>query len=330
MELYVIRKPPFIDINKIELICRINIDIDLSIKYIKNIILLFNTNHNKINIHKFDLEDNNILIFIGMYYEFIVKDYEQMKKYYLISIEKGDPKAMNNLAKYYGSTGCNYDLMKKYFLMAIDKNYSDSMNNLAIYYHVIEKNYDLMKKYYLMAIELKNAASMNNLAFYYHDTINDYTLAEKYYLMGIEHNDSCAYFNLGEYYYSIKKDMENTIKYYIYFLENSPDYLHKDTKYDVKIFLFNYQYKFPLSLYKILVKINRLCYINYLFIKLDKNNEVKIYLSKIKYAEKNNNYKQCRICLEDNILNIQLKCKHDICINCYTSSNMKCYFSFCH
>ena len=51
-----------------------------------------------------------------------------------------------NLAmEYYKSK--NYDEMKKYFLMAIDKGNLFAMNNLGLYYKYYEKNYDLMKKY---------------------------------------------------------------------------------------------------------------------------------------------------------------------------------------
>ena len=47
----------------------------------------------------------------------------------------------------------NYDEMKKYYLMAIDKGSSKAMNALGLYYQYTEPNYNQMKKYYLMAIE---------------------------------------------------------------------------------------------------------------------------------------------------------------------------------
>jgi len=59
---------------------------------------------------------------------------------------------MNNLAIYYHRIK-NYDEMKKYYLMAIDLGNINSMVGLARYYDNIEKNYDMMKKYYLMAID---------------------------------------------------------------------------------------------------------------------------------------------------------------------------------
>ena len=61
---------------------------------------------------------------------------------------------MNNLGLYYKSIQ-DYDQMKKYYLMAIEKNNEKAMYNLAIYYKSI-KDYDQMNKYYLMAIEKDN------------------------------------------------------------------------------------------------------------------------------------------------------------------------------
>ena len=104
------------------------------------------------------IEEGNLFAIynLGHYYHFIEKDYDLMKKYYLMAIEGGDFDAMNNLGNYYQIVERNYDLMKKYYLMAIEREYSTSMNNLGHYYQNVEQNYDLAKKYYLMAIKNGN------------------------------------------------------------------------------------------------------------------------------------------------------------------------------
>ena len=61
----------------------------------------------------------------------------------------------------------NYDLMKKYYLMAIELNHCGAMTKLGLYYKHIEKDYDLMKKYYLMAIELGYSDAMLKMGIYY-------------------------------------------------------------------------------------------------------------------------------------------------------------------
>jgi hypothetical protein len=122
----------------------------------------------------------------GLYYGDVTKDYDLMKKYYLMAIDKQNSGAMNNLGYYYRHIEKDYDLMKKYYLMAIDKQDSDAMSNLGYYYQQIEIDYDLMKKYYLMAIDKQDSYAMNNLGCYYLDTEIDYDLMKKYYLMAYE------------------------------------------------------------------------------------------------------------------------------------------------
>ena len=100
-----------------------------------------------------DIDNDIICLYYGVYYEHIEKNYDEMKKYYLMAIEKGNIIAMNIFACYYEYIEKNYDEMKKYFLMAIEKGDNAAMYNLGYYYQYIEYNYDEMKKYYLMAIE---------------------------------------------------------------------------------------------------------------------------------------------------------------------------------
>ena len=47
----------------------------------------------------------------------------------------------------------NYEDMKKYYQMDIEKEKSDAMTHLGHYYQYTEINYKEMMKYYLMAIE---------------------------------------------------------------------------------------------------------------------------------------------------------------------------------
>lgn len=53
------------------------------------------------------------------------------------------------------------------------------------------------------------------------------------------------------------------------------------------------------------------------------------YKNKSRVFTNLNNYKQCPICLENNVLNIIFDCGHEICISCYAKNDSKCYFNFC-
>ena len=103
------------------------------------------------NLHKNNILNNIPPILyrhIAIYF-WINKNYEEMKKYYLMAIEMGDLNAMFNLGLYYKKIE-NYEEMKKYYLMAIEKGESIAMNNLGQYYQFIEKKYDEAIKYYEM------------------------------------------------------------------------------------------------------------------------------------------------------------------------------------
>jgi hypothetical protein len=107
---------------------------------------------------------------------------------------------MNCLACHYEEVEHNYELMKDYHLMAIEKEYSPSMFNLAKYYQYVEKKYELMKKYYLMAIEKEDSSAMNNLGHYYQTIEKNYELMIKYYLLAIQNNIKISMNNLKIYY----------------------------------------------------------------------------------------------------------------------------------
>jgi len=174
--------------------------------------------------------------YYGVYYQYTEKNYDLMKKYYLMAIELNNSNAMYYLALYYQYIENNYELMKKYYLMAIELNNSDAMDNLAHFYDTFEKNYDLMKKYYLMAIELNHSDAMNNLAFYYQLTEKNYDLMKKYYLMAIELNNSNAMNNLGFYYKITEKNDQTFVELYKY----------EDKEYIIN--LFNYKFENNINL----------------------------------------------------------------------------------
>jgi len=258
-----------------------------------NLILEMYNNEN-INPKKYDIEDVVILNLIGQYYHHIftnkvikryyfsrfyyrAKDYDLMKKYYLMAIEKDYGPSMHNLACYYYSVEKNYELMKKYYLMAIKKDHVSSMNNLG-YYYKNSKDYELMKKYFLMAIEKGNVNSMNNLAMYYFSEQN-YELMKIYFLMAIEKNHLISMNNLKNYYFD--KEKYNILKFYnlLYNLQPQSD---------------------------IVIKTMNKLYLD--------NNKIIEYQNKININQ--NNIKECIICFES-IIHIPLNCKHEVCMNCY-------------
>ena len=182
----------------------IKYDIEME-QYAKEIIDIMNGHMNT--------TDNGFLLrWNGIYCEVITKDYEIMKKYYLMAIDHGDTKAMYNLGLYYHDTELNYILMEKYYLMAIKHGDVRAMYNLG-YYYDIKENYTMMKKYYIMAIEHGKIEAMHNLGYYYNFNEKNYVLMEKYYLMAIKNYCTKTMNNLALYYYLIK-DYNISKKYF--------------------------------------------------------------------------------------------------------------------
>ena len=91
---------------------------------------------------------------LGQYYYDVEKNATLMIRYLDQAIEiemKTDDNPVSNspfiyLAKYHCNEK-NYDLMKKYYLLLIEKGCAVGMKNLGVYYRDFEKNYDLALSY---------------------------------------------------------------------------------------------------------------------------------------------------------------------------------------
>jgi TPR repeat protein len=172
-------------------------------------------------------ENNDESYYLGVYYNFIKINYDLMKKYYLMAIDKGrkvtdeatSAEAMNNLGMYYRCTEYDYDLTEKYYLMAIEKGCIEAMNNLGTFYKHIVKNYALAKKYYLMAFDKGNVTAMYELGNYYQFNERNNDLAKKFYIQAIDKGNTEAMFKLGYYYQCTEKNYDLMIKYYLMAIE---------------------------------------------------------------------------------------------------------------
>ena len=134
------------------------------------------------NIIDYEEIDDNYIKQIGNYYE-RKKDYDNMKKYYEIAIEKGNTDAMIRLGSYYEEQKDYYN-MKKYYEMAIEKGDTDAMTILGDYYKEL-KDYDNYIKYNELAIEKGSICAITKLRDYYKEQ-NDYDNMKKYYEMAIK------------------------------------------------------------------------------------------------------------------------------------------------
>ena len=274
---------------------------------------IFNGKNNFKNVNSLYLHIN------GLYYQYIIGNYEIMKNYYLKAIELNNSFSMCNLGNYYRTIN-DYDKMKKYYLMAINLNNDFAMANLGSYYATNEIDYDLMGKYYLMAISnnnsiiAKNQTIINNLGYYYQYIEKNYDEMKKYHLIAINMNNSYAMYSLGVYYECIEKNDDEMKKYYLMAINlNNIDALNKLKKHynKLKLYVIFKNIDNPSELIKSSIKI------------LLNDTSVNNYNNKINYYKKHNNIIECSICYETK-LNIPFECMHFCCVDCYVRIN-KCY-----
>ena len=102
------------------------------IKYEEDIINIFNCNILK--------ETNNdfLLNIIGLYYEYIEKNYDEMKKYYLMDIKLEYKPAMYSLGLYYFNIKNVINKMADYYEMAGKMNDNDCNIFSPSHYHYID------------------------------------------------------------------------------------------------------------------------------------------------------------------------------------------------
>ena len=128
-------------------------------KYNDIIINIFNSNIKKYENTNDDMINNTL----GLYYSFVVQDYDKMKFYFKKAIKNGYYKSANNLAAYYLKIEHNYNKMKHYYKKSIKLNNNLEKNIISLghahfaigYTYTIHphENYDKMKYNFCKAVK---------------------------------------------------------------------------------------------------------------------------------------------------------------------------------
>lgn len=151
-------------------------------------------------------------VYLGIYYQYKLKNFEQAVKCYLEAIERYQNKiAMVKLGNYYHKSQ-NYQAMEKYYLMAIDLNCDKAMYRLGYYYK--QSQDPKWKQYYLMAIASGHRRAMLELGEYYRTIEINYSEMKKYLLMAIESDNKSAMYALAVYYRDIKQNQKKMVRYF--------------------------------------------------------------------------------------------------------------------
>lgn len=185
-----------------------NIINDKSNRLLINLLLIYFKNYNLIlQVNRMFNAKNeyDVYMLVGLFY-FVNNNYDEMIKYYLISIEKDNLFAMNTLGLFYEEVEINYENAIKYYSLAAEKGDKFAMSNLMLYYSRIEKNKHKVNEYYKNVMEIDEPDEFYKLGFHYEMHERNYIEMEKYYLMAINKKHIQALQQLISYY---KKNNEN-------------------------------------------------------------------------------------------------------------------------
>jgi len=83
-----------------------------------------------------------------------------------------------------------------------------------------------------------------------------------------------------------------------------------------------------LALYKLLIAVSeesRSDYLTAKLVELEEDKMVKAFKNKVRIFKRLQNFNQCAVCLEENVLLIDLDYGHEICIHCYDPQK-KCHY----
>uniref|UniRef100_A0A6C0H5E6 RING-type domain-containing protein n=1 Tax=viral metagenome TaxID=1070528 RepID=A0A6C0H5E6_9ZZZZ len=318
------------------------------LNYNENMVLsVFNSS--EIKEEDYDLTDSYVLVIIGLYYLCVKKDNENAKKYYLIAIEKGNERAMNNLGYLYYDLK-DYENAKKYWLMGMEKGDVIAINNLGVFCRIQNDN-ENAKKYYLMASEKGNDYGMYNLGKFLYEIEMDNENAKKYLLMAIEKGNNCAMNYIGSIYYDEKNYM-NAEKYYLMAMEKGSIiamtnlgilYEMKNDKNNAKMYYLMAIEKGCVNAMNNIKRIMNELKLYYCLKKMENKNElieneikelkkvkkVNEYEDMLIYFGELNNIKDCEICFKNDKLHLLMGCgRHEICKDCFIKVEKCPYCSY--
>lgn len=288
---------------------------------------------------------------LGVYYCYIEKDYEMAKVHWFMACDQSNSDAMKNLGNYYLYIEHNDKQGLNFYSMACEKANVEAMYNLGCYFLHRTNNIYKAIEYFTMGAENGCVDSMFNLAQCYYIRGN-YGKAQLYYEMAHEKNHLRAPGCLGQLYYEVKKDLVLALKYYLIAFENG-DYRFYDNlmlvvmETNSKEILVRIVKKLltdgeltmvkninmsDLEKWKMLYLLEKDGFTNGTLVclrsELENNRDIMCLKNKMLRATKFNTLEQCLICLDDNVLCVEMNCGHSVCFNCWDPS-LKCYYKWC-
>lgn len=164
--------------------------------------------------------NKEFLYSLGDFYYTKRKDYTNAEKYFLMSVENNDVRAMFSLGNFYRIEKEDYEKAEVYYLMAVENGHIDSINNLALI-HKMKGDFKEAENLLLKAVEHNQVKSMFNLGHLYLYEFKNFEKAEKYLLKAIEFGCNEALSDIAMLYFKVKKDNKTAEDYFLKALEKN-------------------------------------------------------------------------------------------------------------
>jgi len=227
--------------------------------------------------------------------------------------EMGNQYGYYLLAKYFKKIH-NYEEMQTYLQLNIDYfECQDSMLEMGLYYDDICADDEKMVEYYELASNHGNIDATYNLFTFYRAMKDDVNI-RKYLDRGVDLGDGDAIYEYALYHFD-KQNIDLMMKYYEWAVECDGKNLVNDGIVGFNILLL---IKYIENLPKRSEEMEKR-----LHLLKTKYTDYLIYRNKITLFSKLNHIAECSICYETK-LQIDLKCAHTFCIDCYPNLYKKC------
>ena len=164
----------------------------------------------------------NVKYIAGLYFE-VIHDVKSMMEQYLEGADLGCSECMNLLGRYYYRHK-EYNQMLKFWEMSINKKNIEAIFNLGKFFED-EKQYDKMIHALKMAIDLGSEKAIQSLALYYEKN-KEFEKMIEIYRQGAHNGYTSCMIELGNYYLNLG-DTENHIKYYTAAAKTDPEAMYR-------------------------------------------------------------------------------------------------------
>jgi tetratricopeptide (TPR) repeat protein len=167
----------------------------------------------------------------------------------------------------------------------------------------------------------ENKRILYNFGNFYEEK-NDYPNMFRYYNAAADLNDSDALFKMAKHHINVEKNRQAMLECYLKGIEyySEDDETEEDIKYTKKYYGFNH-----FELQEILDSVeNPSAKLVETLKTLKDLKDISIYNNKVRLFKRLNNFKECNICYEEDKLNIDLHCGHELCTDCYKMIYKKC------